>query len=68
MSDSRMKKRCPRCGDRKPIDEFLPDPPTEDGLSEICKECESAFLSDREYTQRDIERAHELIKAGKWQD
>jgi uncharacterized phage-associated protein len=29
---------------------------------------EATFLSDREYTQRDIERAHELINAGKWQD
>lgn len=29
---------------------------------------EAAFLSDREYTQRDIDRAHELVNSGKWQD
>ncbi len=41
LSNSQMKRRCPRCGDRKPVDEFLPDPSTGDGMSELCKECES---------------------------
>ncbi len=39
-------KRCPRCGDRKPVDEFFSDPSTGDGMSELCKECESAMGGD----------------------
>lgn len=26
------------------------------------------LLSDRPYTERDIQRAHELVSAGKWRD
>jgi hypothetical protein len=36
-------KRCPRCGEAKPLDEFNPSERTTDGLDVYCRPCRKEY-------------------------
>jgi hypothetical protein len=47
-----MTKRCPRCGETKPLDEFSPSERTKDGLDNYCRPCRKEYNLIYQATKR----------------
>lgn len=54
------EKRCPRCGETKPVSEYHKDKGASDGLYGYCKECNKAKA--RAWTAANPEKAREQAK------
>jgi hypothetical protein len=47
-----ISKRCPRCGETKPISEFRQEPSRPRGLASYCRSCEPAVRRERYLARR----------------
>lgn len=63
-----IEKRCPKCGETKPIGEWGRNSTTKDGLQGWCKSClrdysNARYANDQEYAARERERCRDYSNA-----
>lgn len=55
-TEERNVKRCPTCGEEKPLDQFGSNKAKKDGLNVYCKECTRAKLRERYHADPEASR------------
>lgn len=65
-SRGEQMKRCSKCGETKPLDEFWSDPHTKSGVHTHCKPCHRAFARETQRKIRQRAKSNAAETRSKW--